>query len=309
MQTADALAGIADHRTSYPDPQLTRDDDDRIARQRAGLADERDLGGLLEEHWRLVGKQPELAARFTAQELGPRASCEPIVDAIEEARGTPIGADDRVLEIGCGTAALAGAFARRGASVTASDVSLRWLVLARQRLREAGLADRVELVACAAEDMPFHDSSFDVVAASDVIEHVEDTDPVVAECARVLRPGGLLFLATPNRYSLGLEPHVRLWGVGYLPRWLAETYVQKMRHTSYSHVRLLSSGALEQLLSRHGLEPAIVIPPVPAEAEALYSGVELSLVRAYNRARTHDLVRPVLRAVGPFFHVFGRKTR
>jgi hypothetical protein len=36
----------------------------------------------------------------------------------------------------------------------------------------------------------------------------------------VLRPGGLLFLATPNRYTLGLEPHVRLWGVGYLPAQL-----------------------------------------------------------------------------------------
>jgi ubiquinone/menaquinone biosynthesis C-methylase UbiE len=309
MQLADALAGISDHRTSYPDPQPTREDDERIAHRLAGLAEERDLAGLLEEHWRLVGKQPELAARFTAQELGPRASCEPIVEEIEGARGSPIEAGDRVLEIGCGTAALGGAFARRGASVTASDVSLRWLVLARKRLQEAGLVDRVELVACAAESMPFPDGSFDVVAASDVIEHVQDTDRVVAECARVLRPGGLLFLATPNRYSLGLEPHVRLWGVGYLPRSLAEAYVQAFRHTSYSHVHLLSAGELERLLARHGLDPVIVIPPVPAEAEALYSGLELSLVRAYNRLRTHDLVRPILRAVGPFFHVLGRKTR
>jgi 2-polyprenyl-3-methyl-5-hydroxy-6-metoxy-1,4-benzoquinol methylase len=309
MQLADALPGITDHRTSYPDPQLTREDDERIAQRLAALADERDLAGLLDEHWRLVGKPPELAARFTAQELGARANCDPIVDEIEEARGITVGAADRVLEIGCGTAALAGAFARRGAAATASDVSLRWLVLARQRLREAGLDNRVELVATAAEGMAFSDGSFDIVAASDVIEHVEDSDRVLAECSRVLRPGGLLFLATPNRYSLGLEPHVRLWGVGYLPRALAEAYVQAFRHTSYSHVHLLSAGELERLLARHNFDPVIVIPPVPAEAEELYSGLELSLVRAYNRLRTHDLVRPVLRAVGPFFHVFGRKTR
>jgi SAM-dependent methyltransferase len=143
------------------------------------------------------------------------------------------------------------------------------------------------------------------VAASDVIEHVGDPDRFVAEAARVLRPGGLLFLATPNRYSLGLEPHVRLWGVGYLPRGLAERYVRAARKTSYSHVRLLSARGLERLLRSNGLEPEIAIPAVPDAS--LYSGAELRLVRAYNRARTQRLARPVFHAVGPFFHVFGRK--
>src|SRR5205807_1562819 len=83
------------------------------------------------------------------------------------------------------------------------------------------------------------------------------------------RPGGLLFLATPNRYSLGLEPHVRLWGVGFLPRRLAETYVETVRKASYSHVRLLSARTLAGLLERHGLEPEIVTPAVPTETQAL----------------------------------------
>jgi hypothetical protein len=41
--------------------------------------------------------------------------------------------------------------------------------------------------------------------------------------------------------------------------------------------------------------------------QGLYSGPELALVRAYNGIRTMALARPVLRAVGPFFHVFARK--
>jgi 2-polyprenyl-3-methyl-5-hydroxy-6-metoxy-1,4-benzoquinol methylase len=300
------VEGIRDLRHSYPDPQLSRAEDARIARALAELAPDHDFAALLDEHWRLVGKQPELAARFTAQELQARTKSEPVVDAIEAARGAPIGADDSVLEVGCGTAALASAIARRGASVVATDVSLRWLVLAGKRLAEEG-AVRVELLACAAEALPFEDESFSLVAAGDVVEHVDDPERFVAECARVLRPGGLLFLATPNRFSLGLEPHVRLWGVGFLPRRLAEPYVQAFRHTSYSHVRLLSARSLARLLADHGLDAEIVTPAVPDSSLALYSGAELSLVRAYNSVRTEPLAGPVLRAVGPFFHVFGRK--
>jgi ubiquinone/menaquinone biosynthesis C-methylase UbiE len=292
---------IADFRDTYPDPQMSREQDAEIARRLQELAPDRDLAGVLDEHWRLVGKRQELAARFTARELTAAGRVGPVVAAIEAARGRPIGAGDRVLEVGCGTAALSAELAARGAEVVASDVSLRWLALAQKRLGDTP----VELVACAAETLPFPDGSFDVVAASDVIEHVEDPDRCAREAARVLRPGGLLFLATPNRYSLGLEPHVRLWGVGYMPRGLAERYVHAARKTSYSHVHLLSARALERLLSRHGLEAEIAIPAVPDESP--YSGVELRLVRAYNRVRTHRLARPVLHAVGPFFHVLGRK--
>ncbi len=277
-----------------------------MARALADVADERDLAGLLDEHWREVGKRPELAARFTAQELKAAERGESVLDAIEAERGSPLGPGDRVLEVGCGTGALASASGRRGASVVASDVSLRWLVLAAKRLAEES-AHGVELVASAAEALPFPDACFDLVVASDVIEHVEDVNRFAAECARVLRPGGLVFLATPNRFSLGLEPHVRLWGVGYLPRRWAERYVQAMRKTSYSHVRLLSASALRSLLRAHGLEPKIVSPAVPVETQALYSGPELALVRAYNRVRTSPLARPALLAVGPFFHVFARK--
>src|SRR5581483_8341823 len=108
--------------------------------------------------------------------------------------------------------------------------------------------------ACAAERLPFPEETFDVVVASDVIEHVQDAGAVVAEAARVLRRGGLLFLATPNRFSLGLEPHVRL----------------------------LSSFELRRLLQVSGLEPRVELPAVP-RPEAGYRGFELRFVRAYDR--------------------------
>jgi ubiquinone/menaquinone biosynthesis C-methylase UbiE len=298
--------GISDQRESYPDPELSREEDARIALELQRLAAERDLAGLLDEHWRLVGKNPELAARFTAHELRAAAKSPSVRDEIDDARGTPFGPGDRVLEVGCGTAALGAAFAARGASVTATDISLRWLVLAQKRLAARGTPG-VELVACAAEQLPFDDAGFDLVAASDVIEHVQSPQRFAVEAARVLRPGGLLFLATPNRYSLGLEPHVRLWGVGYLPRGAAERYVRAARGVSYDHVRLLSARSLRTILDAAGFETTIVSPEVPEASQRLYGGAELRLVRAYNRARRVGPAHAALLAVGPFFHVFARK--
>jgi hypothetical protein len=123
----------------------------------------------------------------------------------------------------------------------------------------------------------------------------------------MLNPGGLLFLATPNRFSLGLEPHVRLWGVGFLPRSLARRYVRVFRTSGYEQVRLRSARGLRRLLRLEGLDPQIVPPTIPAASEQLYGGLELLLVRAYNRLLRYGAVRAALLEVGPFFHVFARK--
>jgi 2-polyprenyl-3-methyl-5-hydroxy-6-metoxy-1,4-benzoquinol methylase/uncharacterized protein YbaR (Trm112 family) len=300
------VAGIPELRLSYRDPYLTQEEDLARARELEARFDELDFPGLLREHWRRSGTPPKLAERFVAGDLASLKRSEAYLASIERERGADLGPGDRLLEIGCGTAALAAATARRAGEVVASDLSMRWLVLARKRLAEAGI-DNVRLVCCAAEQPPFEPDSFDVVAASDVIEHVSSPDDFVAGCRDMLCPGGMLFVATPNRFSLGLEPHVRLWGVGFLPRPLAKRYARAARGAPYDHVHLLSSRGLHGLLRRHGFSVKIVAPEIPAATQDLYSGRELRLVRAYNRLRQLAPIRHGLLAVGPFFHVFARK--
>lgn len=304
-RTFDRPLGIPDLRLSYPDPYSSASEDHAAARTLADAAPNLGFPELLREHWRMTGKAAKLVERFVAGDLAARERAESYVGAVEQRLGRALGPDDRVLEVGCGTAALAAAGARRGSSVVATDVSLRWLVLAAKRVDEEDVS--VGLVCCAVEALPFADESFDVVIAGDVIEHVADQRMFARECARVLRPGGLLFLATPNRYSLGLEPHVRLWGVGLLPRGLAKAYVERVRRTPYDHVRLLSSFALRRLLRRAGFDVAIEAPRVPEASHVLARGLELRLVRAYNAARRIGAIRIGLLAVGPFFHVFALK--
>jgi 2-polyprenyl-3-methyl-5-hydroxy-6-metoxy-1,4-benzoquinol methylase len=300
------VAGIPELRLDYPDPYLTREEDVARARELEARFDELDFAGLLREHWRRSGKPPELADRFLAGDLASLARSEAYLEEIESHYGARLAPDDRFLEIGCGTAGLAAAASARGSRVTAGDLSMRWLVLARKRLSEEGV-DSVRLVCFAAERPPFAAGSFDVAAASDVIEHVSSQEAFAEGCREVLRPGGILFLATPNRFSLGLEPHVRLWGVGFLPRPLAKRYVRAVRKAPYDHVRLLSAPRLRRVLRRHGFAVEIVPPEIPSATAAMYRGLELRLVGRYNRLRQFAAARRVLIAVGPFFHVFARK--
>ena len=301
-----SLAAIPDLRLAYPDPYVSLEEDRERALALADRADDLDLEALLAEHWRASGYPESLTQRFLGLERSAVNRATAYLDAIEQQRGRPFDAGDALLEVGCGTATVAITAANRLGRAVATDLSMRWMVLAQKRLAEAGAA-AVELACCSAEELPFPAGTFDVVVAADVIEHVGDQRQFVAACHAVLRPGGMLFLATPNRLSLGLEPHVRVWGVGFLPRRLAPKYVRAVSGRRYDHVRLLSALGLRRLLSRAGFEPTIVPPEIPPSIERLYRGLELRLVRAYNTARRFGVARKSLLAVGPFFHVFASK--
>jgi 2-polyprenyl-3-methyl-5-hydroxy-6-metoxy-1,4-benzoquinol methylase len=301
-----SVGGLPDLRLEYPDPSLSLEDDLARAQELADAAAEGDFADLLRHRWRFGDRPAVLAERFVAGDLGAVSRSDQYLDAIERERGRGLGAGDLLLEVGCGTGALAVAAAARGARVAATDISMRWIVLAAKRIAEAG-GEGITLVCSSAEQPPFPPGSFDVVVASDVIEHAARQDDFVAGCARMLKPGGMLFLATPNRFSLGLEPHVRLWGAGWLPHRVARRYVRAVRKADYDHVHLLSAPKLRRVLHRAGLRPRIVPPAIPPATQALYRGPELALVRAYNRARRYAPVRAVLLGVGPFFHVFARK--
>lgn len=101
----------------------------------------------------------------------------------------------QVLDIGCGAGFLANALAQQGMAVTGFDASEESLQIARYH-DETG---RVHYQSGDANHLPFADESFDVTCAMDFLEHVEDPPHIVAEAARVLKPGGLFFFHTFNR--------------------------------------------------------------------------------------------------------------
>jgi SAM-dependent methyltransferase len=105
------------------------------------------------------------------------------------------GPGQRVLDLGCRTGALASYYAK-GNDVVGVDVDHQALARASERLGIETVWADVE------EGLPFHDASFDVVVAGEILEHLADPHSAVAQVRRVLRPGGMFLGSVPNAFRL-----------------------------------------------------------------------------------------------------------
>ncbi|WP_400997620.1 bifunctional 2-polyprenyl-6-hydroxyphenol methylase/3-demethylubiquinol 3-O-methyltransferase UbiG [Agromyces sp. GXQ0307] len=103
----------------------------------------------------------------------------------------------RLLDVGCGAGFLSEEFARAGFAVTGIDPSPVAIAAARAHAEARRLT--VEYLVGVGEQLRIDDASVDVVACCDVLEHVPDVDRVIAEVARVLRPGGVFLYDTISR--------------------------------------------------------------------------------------------------------------
>jgi 2-polyprenyl-6-hydroxyphenyl methylase/3-demethylubiquinone-9 3-methyltransferase len=107
-------------------------------------------------------------------------------------------AGSRVLDVGCGGGLLAEALTRAGARVTAIDLAPGMIEVARLHAAESALAVDYRLVG--AEEMAAAEpAGFDVVTCMEMLEHVPEPAAMTATLARLLRPGGALFVSTLNR--------------------------------------------------------------------------------------------------------------
>ncbi|MGB7978926.1 MAG: bifunctional 2-polyprenyl-6-hydroxyphenol methylase/3-demethylubiquinol 3-O-methyltransferase UbiG [Chlamydiales bacterium] len=109
-----------------------------------------------------------------------------------------IGRNKTVLDVGCGAGILANALSLAGHQVFAIDLSVSSLEAAQKH----DVTHRVAYQIANAYSLPYPDSSFDVVCAMDVLEHVEEPNLLISEASRVLKPGGLFFFHTFNRNVL-----------------------------------------------------------------------------------------------------------
>lgn len=165
-----------------------------------------------------------------------------------------------VLEIGCSGGPLLQRLAQQGYSdLTGIDVSETGIALAQQRgLRNTSCMDGTRL--------QFPDAAFDLVIASDVLEHIADEGQALREWQRVLRPGGQLLVFVPAFTFLWgkhdeVNQHFRRYTAAQLAAALGRAGLQVQRR-SYWNVGLFFPTAAVRLLNR-------LRPPRPANGEQL----------------------------------------
>ena len=183
----------------------------------------------------------------------------------------------RLLDVGCGTGAVAVDFGAHG-WLCASDRSPDALAFVRSR----GVRN---VVASDAAVLPFADASFDIVTAFDVIEHVEDDYAMARELARVLRPGGALAVHVPAWPSLWsrhdeLLEHKRRYTRRALRRLLLDTGFA-LEHLGWASATILPAAVVMRTAARLGLkkdrpadeEETAELFPLPAPLNAAMLGV------------------------------------
>jgi len=124
----------------------------------------------------------------------------------------------RILDIGCGGGLLSEPLARLGADVVGADPSQTNIEVARLHAADSGLT--VDYRATTAEALADAGERFDIVLAMEVVEHVADVELFIKRCAQMVKPDGLMIVATLNRTlkSFALAIVGAEYVLGWLPR-------------------------------------------------------------------------------------------
>jgi ubiquinone/menaquinone biosynthesis C-methylase UbiE/uncharacterized protein YbaR (Trm112 family) len=297
------IFGIPDLRV-FPDPYISIEGDQLKGRMLASRFAELDLEGIARTYYHITPETPAPDVELNIRRLRNAEKRAAATLAAWDMLFGPVQGDCLV-DVGCGTAPLLVAARPRFKSLVGVDVSFRWLVMARRRLADAGIS--VPLVAACGEALPFKEGIADVVAMDSYLEITKDPAGAAEEAARVLRPGGSLLIATPNRFSIGPDPHIGVPGGGLLPGWLVNA-IAKLRMARPPLRHLFSARSLPRMVRRAGFDSVRVdLPPVSDAQLAAVGGGGRSAARTYNRLRTAPVARQLLFAVGPMLHASARR--
>lgn len=182
-----------------------------------------------------------------ASEIEPAPFLPRRLDDIVAGFGTP----GRLLDVGFGAGDFLDAARRAGWNVSGVELASA----AVERARRRGIdAFRGTLF-----DAHYDAASFDVVIASELVEHVLDVDPLVAEIARVLRPGGFLWATTPHGRGLSARVLGGSWSVISPPEHIQLFSIKGvralLRRAGFANVKIAAEGVNPHELLRRGIAP------------------------------------------------------
>ena len=122
----------------------------------------------------------------------------------------------KILDIGCGGGLLCEPLTRLGAQMTGVDASEKNIKIASLHAKEMGL--KIDYRHSSAEELAAAGEEFDAVLNMEVVEHVADVESFLEACAALVKPGGVMVLATLNRTAKSYA--LAIVGAEYILRWL-----------------------------------------------------------------------------------------
>jgi ubiquinone/menaquinone biosynthesis C-methylase UbiE len=296
------VAGIPDFRI-YPDPYIDLEADRKKGLHLQEKAAELDFAGLVAYYYSITPEvPPDRASHYLSHHVNGVERGKGMLGRLQAYGLLPDSPEQKpVLDLGCGTGGFIAASSFQ--QIVGVDIAFRWLIVCRKRLEELG-RDTASLVCACADYLPFPDDSFALITAEGLIEHIADTNRLFSEIARVSLPQAAFMARTVNRFALAPEPHVGVWGVGFLPRSAMNRYVQWRRGLAYEHIYLQSYFELASLLrktSQNRLKVRVGL--LRAVDFQHHPPLWRRLGELYVRLSQNVIFRPLLTLFGPFLDV------
>lgn len=161
--------------------------------------------------------------------------------------------EKRILDYGCGSGATSRLLCKRGATVTAVD--------ANAKVERNFENTKIEFLNAADEARIWRDYEFDIVILQDVLEHLIEPEATLKKIRNALKPGGLIYISTPNRFSILnaiSDPHWGLPVVSLFSRPLVRCSVRNIfrrdRRERVDWAALLSWRRLRKLLDSNQID-------------------------------------------------------
>ena len=147
----------------------------------------------------------------------------------------------RILDIGCGGGLLCEPMSRLGAEIVGADASETNIEVAKIHAEQTGVT--IDYRATTSEALAADGEQFDIILNMEVVEHVADVDLFMASCCEMVKPGGLMFMATINRTA-----KARMLAI-----FMAEKVLRWLPVGTHEFEKLVKPEELEEAFAKGGM--------------------------------------------------------